>query len=184
MSQQTAGGIERALVKAARDGDRAAIAQLLESGVYIIYATVRARVPESDVEDVIQEVRLAVFEALPDLNNPGTYRAWLRTITSRRIADHYKAGDKAVPVGLIQDHEDGFQDALEEAESWRVVEEMLTGLKPRYRVVLLLRAVEGLPFAEVGRHMDISAVAAEALFRRAKLKVFHTVTDFDPQTLT
>lgn len=70
MSQQTAGGIERALVKAARDGDRAAIAQLLESGVYIIYATVRARVPESDVEDVIQEVRLAVFEALPDLNVP------------------------------------------------------------------------------------------------------------------
>ena len=65
-----------------------------------------------------------------------------------------------------------------------MIEELLADLPPRQRLVLLLRAVDELPFAEVGRHMDISEEAARKLFRRAKLKIFHAASGFDPKTPT
>jgi len=173
-----------ALVKAAQAGNEAALARLLHSGLYIIHATVHNRVPVGDAEDVMQEVRLAVWETLPALNEPGSFTAWLRTIASRRIADHHKASDEAVPVGLIRDDEQGAQEALEEIENWAVIEELLAELSPRHQVVLLLRAVDELPFAEVGGQMDISEEAARKLFRRAKLKIFHAASGFGPKTPT
>lgn len=61
---------------------------------------------------------------------------------------------------------------------------MLANLPPRHQVVLVLRGVEGLPFAEVGDEMSLTAEAARKLFRRAKLKVFPTASGFDPKIPT
>jgi RNA polymerase sigma-70 factor (ECF subfamily) len=178
-----AGDLE-ALVRAAQAGNTDALDQLLQSGLYIINAMVKARVREDDVEDVLQEVQLAVWEALPTLSKPGSFTVWLRKIATWTIADHYRDGDGVAPVEPIRDDLQAVEMALEEIESLAVVEEMLAGLPPRHQLVLVLRGIEELSFAEVGEEMNLTAAGSESLFRRAKLKILSRATDFDPKIPT
>jgi RNA polymerase sigma-70 factor (ECF subfamily) len=173
-----------ALIRAAQAGDKDALAQLLQSGLYIIHAAVKSRVPEDDVEDVLQEVRLAVWEALPRLNDPGRAIAWLRRITTRQIVNRHRNSVRAVPTESIPDDLQETETDLEDVESWAVVRKVLAGLPPRHQVVLVLRGVEELPFSEVGEEMGLTAEGAESLFRRAKLKILPRTTDFDPEATT
>lgn len=173
-----------ALVRAAQAGDKDALAQLLQSGLYIIHAAVEGRVREHDVEDVLQEVRLGVWEALPSLKEPAAVRIWLRKITTGTIADHYRNGDGAVHTRLIQDDLQEADTAFEEVESWQAVREVLAGLSERQRAALILHGAAELPFSEVGRLLGVSEPAARSLFRKGKIKILAIGAAFDPKIPT
>lgn len=167
------------LVYAAQAGDRDALERVLRSGMTIVNAEVRRRVPEASIEDVAQNVCLAVWEALPRLDAPGAFTAWLRRIMLREIADHYRVGETALVTEPLGDSMRGDETILDDLESWDVVREALAGLPEHYQVVLVLRGIEALPFSEVGAEIGLTAQGAESLFRRAKFKIRCRPTDLD-----
>lgn len=67
----------------------------------------RQEVPAGEVDDLVQEVLLAVVRSLPGFTHSGqvgAFRAWLRTITCHRTLDYFRAAgrDRAAGADLSQ----------------------------------------------------------------------------------
>lgn len=77
-----------ALVIAARDGDRDALAELLAAHLPLVYTVVsRSLSGHADVDDIVQETMLRAVQGLPALREPERFRSWLIAIAVRKIHD-------------------------------------------------------------------------------------------------
>ncbi|MFQ5474173.1 MAG: RNA polymerase sigma factor [Dehalococcoidia bacterium] len=76
----------------------------------LIYSFARkCGLPPRDCEDILQEVVTEVFRAMPRFaydRSKGTFRAYLRTITQRKIADHLRKAARH-PVQSLDHHPGG-----------------------------------------------------------------------------
>ena len=82
------------LVARCREGDDDAWRELVERFSRYVYAiAVQAfRLPQSDAEDVFQEVFARAYENLPKLRDDGAIRPWLAQLTRRLCLDTLRAG--------------------------------------------------------------------------------------------
>lgn len=71
------------LVVAAILGDLAAFDELVRRYRPAVIRTAQMLVPREDAEDVVQEALLLAFKALPSLEEPKKFPAWLHAITRR-----------------------------------------------------------------------------------------------------
>jgi RNA polymerase sigma-70 factor (ECF subfamily) len=76
---------------------------------------VRAGIPASDVDDLVQGVLLVVFREVAgfEWRGQGAFRAWLRTILAHRVRDHFR-GQKYRPTAT---GDSDFLRRLDELES-------------------------------------------------------------------
>src|SRR5215470_10525242 len=78
------------LVRAARDGDRAAFGQLYDRYARMIHGILLARVPLHEVNDLVQDVFLTALSRLRSLREPSSFGAWLAAIARNRASDFYR----------------------------------------------------------------------------------------------
>ncbi len=100
---------DRELVARCRAGDQQAWAELVERFSRYVYAiSVQGfRLPESDAEDVFQEVFARAYQHLESLRDDAAVRPWLAQLTRRLCIDRLRAAarerpaseDELVPVG-------------------------------------------------------------------------------------
>jgi RNA polymerase sigma-70 factor (ECF subfamily) len=88
------------LVSRCRDGDQQAWAELVERFSRYVYAiAVQAfRLPESDAEDVFQEVFARAYQHLDKLRDDAAVRPWLAQLTRRLCIDRLRATARERPV--------------------------------------------------------------------------------------
>ena len=81
-----------ALARQGKDALRRASALALRRYFRDLYAHVKARIPEDEtaVQDVLQEVALAVVSDLPRVKSGGALRSWLLQIASHKVCDHLR----------------------------------------------------------------------------------------------
>ena len=190
--------IER-LIEDARAGDRDALGELLTN--YRKYIIFLARTglhhhmqAKADPSDVAQEVFLAAHNGIDDFQGQSAeqFAAWLRGILSNTLAMHvrrYLGTSKRDPrieqqltqsfasaTGFLKSQLAGDVTSPSQRfarnEAFLQLAGALETLPEDYRQVIVLRHVEGLPFAEVARLMDRSVNSVEKLWVRglAKLK--------------
>src|SRR5213594_4496707 len=84
------------LVARCRSGDQQAWAELVDRFSRYVYAiAVQAfRLPESDAEDVFQEVFARVYERLDTLREDDAVRPWIGQLTRRLCIDRLRAGSR------------------------------------------------------------------------------------------
>ena len=100
----------------AQAGDAGAWGDLCELYRPLIVGWLRRQaVPDGEVDDLVQEIFLAVVRGLPSFSHSGrrgAFRSWLRTIASNYSCDYWKSparraapGDDAaaVALGLLED---------------------------------------------------------------------------------
>lgn len=75
------------LAQLAKMGKQDAFAALYERFLPSVYARVRFKIPEADVEDVTQEIFIAVLKSLHSFRAQSKFGTWVRTITNRKIVD-------------------------------------------------------------------------------------------------
>ena len=143
-----------AYARAARDaGDPAAGARAIAVLVYGYWSNVerrvRMKVPREHVEDVTADIVASAIQSAFDGTSIGEFRAWLATITSRRVADYHRRAEKTpATVPLVADPDEaGARDpaaASEEGlvETRDVVERVLAGLSEAHRRVIELVVFE------------------------------------------
>ena len=152
------------LVKAAQQGSMEAYTLLYERFISLVYNRVRYLVPAQDVEDVTQEVFVAVIRSLKGFRGESLFSTWLRTITNRRIAEYYRRRprqDVALGENMNPPHQ---HLKMEEVVAIR---QAFHGLPENYREILLLRFSDGLQFNEIAALQGRSLEAIKSLFRRA-----------------
>ena len=93
----------QSLLLRAQNGDQDAWKDLCDLYRPLILGWLRRQaVPAHDVDDLTQEILLALVKCLPSFRHSGqrgAFRSWLRTIVCHRTSDYWRACRRCVPAG-------------------------------------------------------------------------------------
>jgi RNA polymerase sigma factor (sigma-70 family) len=161
------------LVRSAQTGKQDAFVLLYERYFPNVFARVRFKIPENDVEDVTQEIFIAVLKSLGSFKNQSKFSTWIWTITNRKIVDYYRSRK----IGLIEQNEHEEPVTLNLSNHTRstdssqddlvTVKHALGTLPQNYQNILLMRFVDEMPFNEIALQNGQTLEATKSLFRRS-----------------
>ena len=117
------------LVARCRNGNDECWRQLVERYSRYVYAiSVQAfRLPESDADDVFQEVFARAYEHLDKLRDDAALRPWLAQLTRRLCIDILRSGSREQPAGEDIEPE-GADDTIEQIDEALAVHEAMRTL--------------------------------------------------------
>jgi RNA polymerase sigma-70 factor (ECF subfamily) len=157
---------DEALAKMIQGGNRAAFETLCDRHLSSVYNRLRALLPAEAVEDVTQEVFVAVLRGIRDYRGNSLFRTWLAAIIRHKVADFYRQRSRQPEVvPLAGDGDDPV--APDTWEERALVQAVLQRLPAHYQEVLLLRFAEGKPFDQIAGVLGISLEATKSRYRRA-----------------
>ena len=158
------------LIQRFAQGDQQAFDSLYNRHVRTVYNRVRYVVPETDVEDVTQEVFIAALRSLPSFRGEAKFSTWLRTLTNHKVAEYYRKRSRkkeTMQVDLVHAEQHGDHNKASTFEDRIALRNALNRLPEGYREVILLRFAEGMKFTEIADFLDQNPEATKSLFRRA-----------------
>jgi RNA polymerase sigma-70 factor (ECF subfamily) len=167
--------IEELAVEAAA-GSIDALGELYERCADLSYRFVAVRVQDqASAEDIASELWMRVARHIRGYNSTGSgFTAWLLTIASRLIADHFRKPHRRreTPTGdmLALDavtHVDGPEEAAIRSDTAATVALALERLPARQRECLTLRFFVGLSVAETAATMGRTVGSVKVLQHRA-----------------
>jgi RNA polymerase sigma-70 factor (ECF subfamily) len=167
-----ADGNEEYLAQRAQQGDRKAFMKLYDLYIDKVYNRVKSKVPPQYVEDVTQEVFIAVLRSLHRFEHRSRFSTWLYTIVNRQIADFYRQRNRAnqEPEVSLESVDYYLSDPAfphDYGEERALVQKAFNSLPDHYQDVILLRFADGLTFAEIADQRKQSLEATKSLYRRA-----------------
>lgn len=124
-----------------------------EHAPFVWRALRRLGIPESDVEDVCQEVFVVVHRKLGDFEGRSSLRTWIYGISARTASDYRRSG--RVRREVVTDappeapHDGGQQEALALKQARATLDRILDELDDDKRSVFVLYEIEELTMAEV-----------------------------------
>jgi len=151
-------------------GDLLAFDSLYNRHLKMVDKRVRFVVPEMDVEDVTQEVFLAVLRSLPTFRGEAQFSTWLRTLIHNKVAEYYRKRSRkkeTMQVDLVYAEQTSDHSSARSMEDRMALYSALDQLPRQYREVILLRFAEGMQFNEIAKKMKKNPEATKSLFRRA-----------------
>jgi RNA polymerase sigma-70 factor (ECF subfamily) len=197
-------GLTDEAVQAAVGGSRADLEHVLSAVEPQVPLMVAARLSPTGsrwdaIDDVTQEVLLALTTALPRLENPTVngLRALLSGIVARRVArllERGICGSGLQPVArsldstatslssagalwdLLAGSDTSPRSAAERAELIERLIAALGGLKREYREIITLAFFDQLPMAQIAGRLDSSRAGASMLLVRAVATLRRNVT--------
>lgn len=170
-------GSEQELVERSIGGDTEAFGELYELYLDRLYRYVYLRVSDARLaEDLTQDIFLRAWAAIGDFDvQGGGFRAWIFRIAHNAVVDHYRERHPDLP---IPESHDGSEIVPSSGEDWvdqtidrTILLDALRQLGPEEQTLILLRLVEGLPHAEVGRILGRSTQACRVLQYRTLRKL-------------
>ncbi|MCC6629384.1 MAG: sigma-70 family RNA polymerase sigma factor [Chloroflexi bacterium] len=174
---------ERRWVERARAGDRAAFEAIVARYERQIYAFVYRMLGDADDAcDLTQDCFVKAYQALPRIRRELNVSAWLHRIAANACLDVLRRrqrlrwlpwhGPTHDPLVLSGPADDPEHRALSQ-EARVSVQHVLDQLKPRHRLALILREVDGLSCQEIGAVMGMSPAAVKSTLYRARLEFRH-----------
>jgi RNA polymerase sigma factor (sigma-70 family) len=126
-------------------------------------------------EDVVQAAftRFAALDNCREIPNP---RAYLMLTARNLVIDAHRHGARGASaerqLAVIEEnvHEFSAEDVLSSREELTRLAAIVSGLKPKERVALLMHRIDGLSYAEIARRMRVSEPGARLLVKRGMRK--------------
>lgn len=171
-----------AIVRAAREGDQAALDALLQRYQPRIFRFgLKMCRNRDDASEVLQDTLIAAARTLRGFRGASSLSTWLYTI-ARSFCIKRRRRPAAAPRVVSLDAESRAAEAvpdvrrdperaLADRELGAALETAIGELDPRYREVLLLRDVEGLSAAEVAEVTGLGVPAVKTRLHRARARV-------------
>src|SRR6476659_6782038 len=142
-SNQAAESPESMIVRSVLAGDRDMFGRLYELYAPLVHGVLLARMPRSEVEDVVQDIFLHALRKLHTLRDANAFGPWIAMIARNRAMDFHRRSRETVEVT---------DDLKSNDSSGAKAEEILTiirTLPDAYRETLVLRLVEGMTGPEI-----------------------------------
>jgi len=183
---------EKVLVERAKNGDKAAFAQLVNTYSDRIYnLALRILRKKEDAEDVLQETFLTVLEKLNTFDGRSSFFTWIYRIATN--ASLMRLRKKKVVFQELSDHSD-FQENVESrvfidwtqdpaanvftGEVKTKIDEAINKLSDIYRSVFVLRDIEGLSIKETSAILGITEENVKIRLRRARQFLRDYLSDY------
>src|SRR4029079_12046246 len=90
--------IEVVLVKAVLDGDRDSFGRLYELYAPMVHGILLARIPRSEVDDLVQDIFLHAFRKLHTLRDHGAFGPWIAMIARNCAIDFHRRSRETVEI--------------------------------------------------------------------------------------
>ena len=145
-----------------------------------------------DARDLVQETFLNAYRGLPQFRGDAQFSTWLYRIASRICLamrrrrkgepEHELSIEEFIPTSdgelRLQIAADGLtpEQALANKQLRRALRQAIQQLPAKYRLVLVLRDMEGLSAKEVGTVIGLSERAVKSRLHRARLFVRRELT--------
>jgi RNA polymerase sigma-70 factor (ECF subfamily) len=160
------------LVQKAAKGNRRAFTTLFNRYFQQVYnyALMLCRDP-SLAEDLTQEAFIRAHNNLDRFGPPWNFRTWIFRLTHNhfidlirreRDVDPLEEGDRVISKDL------GPELETQRSETADRVHNILGGLLPGHREILVLRELHGFSYAEIGQILDISLSNVKVMIHRAR----------------
>jgi len=147
------------LVKASRHRDQHAFAFLVQRHQRRVFTmSLRMLQDDNDASEITQEAFLAAWQGLPSFRGEASFATWLYRIAyqccvrqlerrKRERARHSVMQAEQVPEGMNKEKQ--AEDSRELRDRQAMVREQMEHLSTRYRMVLILRHLQGMSYEEM-----------------------------------
>ena len=189
---------ERALVAASRDGDRAALEALVRSHQDRVYSfAMRMCRNVEDAKDILQDTFLGVIRSIREFREESKFSTWLYRIAAnaclkkRRRGVHDPTPEQELSLDDLMPRPDAdgrkpeipdwsgdAERALLTGELSARMESAIDKLPKDYKIVLVLRDVEGLSAEETAQAVGLSVPAVKSRLHRARVFVRRELADY------
>lgn len=174
---------DNVLAVRAASGDRRAYAVLVKRHAGSLAQAARGfGLPETDIDDVVQEAFVAAWRHLGDYDAARSFRAWLFRIALNKMRDLHRfrrvrrflfgAGnlDSLETLSLPDDEPDPERRAIATADL-RAVQQVMDGLDRDLREAIVLTAIVGLSQPEAAIALGTSVKSVEGRVARARRRL-------------
>lgn len=170
---------EKELIQACQKGDEAAFEELIRLHEKKVFALCRRMCrDEDDALEAAQDTFLAVWRGIGSYRADAAFSTWLYRLASNACLDLLRREKKHGGDVSLDDEEARIEpsdpapqpeEALERAETQRMVREALYALPDDYRQVLLLRETEQLSYNEIAEATGLELGTVKSRISRARL---------------
>lgn len=178
------------LVKRSQKGDRAAFNELVRRHQKRIYnLCYRILGNREEAEDVAQEVFITVYKSLKDFRGDSALTTWIHTITTNHcknrlkylkrrryfqtnsIDDIVETNEGDMKREYASDEFYSPEEELEHSEAGIEIEKAINELEDEYKIVIVLRDVQGLSYQEIADILDLKEGTVKSRIHRARLEL-------------
>ena len=189
---------EQALIAASKNGDPAALDELVRAHQGRVYAfAMRMCRNVEDAKDILQETFLGMVRSLREFREESKFSTWLYRIASNACLKKRRRGvhdptpeqelslDELMPrpdadgrKAEIPDWSEDAERALLRGELTARMETAIDKLPKEYKIVLVLRDVEGLSAEETAQAVGLSVAAVKSRLHRARVFVRRELAEY------
>lgn len=193
---------DRALVARAQNGQGEAFAELVHRHQNQIYRlALRMMRNEHDAEEVLQEALLHAYTKIGEFRGDAAFNSWIYRIAAnsalmrlrrkRRTPEVLSIGDEgADPSGPSFSSEGAYvdpprsdwslraDDALQNQQLGGAIKKAVENLTEDYRVVFMLKDVDGLSNEEIAGVLGLTVPAVKSRLHRARLVLRDQLSEF------
>lgn len=185
------------LVNDAVNGDSHAFDELYRLTYKTAYHTASLLLKNADdVEDVLQNAYIKAYKKLPELNNPGSFESWIKSIVENECKNYIKKEKRIrAPVIFFKNKVDENaeewnqpipQEYMEREELRKSVSDILDKLSPEVRACIVLFHYEEKSLNEISEILDIPLGTVKSRLyngRKQIEKEFNKLRKKDPTLL-
>jgi RNA polymerase sigma-70 factor (ECF subfamily) len=189
---------EQALITASKDGDPAALDALVRTHQNRVYGfAMRMCRNVEDAKDILQETFLGMVRSIREFREESKFSTWLYRIASNACLKKRRRGvhdptpeqelslDELMPrpdsegrKPEIADWSDDAERALLRGELSARMEAAIDTLPKDYKIVLVLRDVEGFSAEETAEMLKLSVPAVKSRLHRARVFLRRELADY------
>ena len=174
---------EQELISRSQKGDLDAFEELVaryERQVYTIAYRYMGN-PE-DASDLAQETFIKVYKSIDKFRGDASFSTWIYRVTSnickdelRKIKRKYQTSldqeiwlDEGSVTKQVMDTNPTPEEAYEQKELKKYLQDLIAGLSPEYRMVVVLRDIKGYSYEEIAEITETSLGTVKTRLNRAR----------------
>lgn len=167
---------ETALARAAQEGDKEALLELLRQNWGWLKGLVCGIIKNShDVDDVLQDICVQVISKIDTLREPELFVRWLSKLARRQALQFKrKKRQRLIPFNdeiinqQIDEKDTGQFEILEQKEQYGLILEAINELPEKYRQVMMMQYTGELTYAQIAEILDIPITTVQIRLVRAR----------------
>jgi RNA polymerase sigma-70 factor (ECF subfamily) len=163
---------EASLVQAVLAGNRDQFGQLYALYAPLVHGILLARVPRTEVDDLVQDIFLHALKKLHTLRDSTAFGPWIAMIARNRAMDFHRGSRETVelPEDLPAPQSSGSQVGKATAAE---ILDIVRALPDAYRETLVLRLVEGMTGPEIALRTGLTADSVRVNLHRGMKLLRH-----------
>lgn len=179
---------DKIVIKRVLNGEKELFEILMRRYNPMLYRAVRSYLKvEDDVEDTMQDSYLKAFNKLHQFNHNASFSTWLVRIGINEALQKIRKHSNVQPINGIQNEtdipssENNTMNPEKQAiqnETCRLLEKAIDQLPEKYRVIYILREIEGMDNKTISECLELTEGNVKVRFYRSKKMLKEKLYEF------